>query len=392
MPLLIDGKIRLRWIRRNRGLWSACTAAAFILATLSACSGSNDPQDAAARPPRAGRSVPVVAIPAKLETLDETVSAVGTARALHSVMVFPESSGIVTAVKFEADARVNKGEVLLELDTRDEQLAVELARVELADAKRLAQRYTSINQTNTNIAQSQIDSARAAVESAEIALAQAEVALTRRRITAPFAGRVGITDIDVGDRVDTDTRVTTLDDRSRLLVNFTVPEIFVGQVVPGTEVDVQLWNSGRAPFSGRVVAVDSRIDATSRAFTARAEIDNASDRFRPGMAFEISVNVSRGEFIAVPDVAVQWGADGPYIWIAQDGVAERRDVALVKRLPNQLLVHADIPLGTPVISEGVQAVREGVTLRMLDRTLLDQDARLGLSPSGSALEDNPNGG
>ncbi len=327
------------------------------------------------------RSVRVVTAPVQREQLKESVTAVGTARAQKSVTLYAESAGIVTAISFEPDALVQAGDVLLQLDNRDEQLALRLARVQLADAERLVTRYTSVNRDSANIAQSQIDSAIAAVDAARIALEQAQLDLDRRQIVAPFTGRVGITDIDVGDRIDTNTLITTLDDRATLLVDFAVPELFVGQVKPGVAVDAELWNSGRDAFTGQVVAVDSRINESSRAFTARAAIDNNQDHFRPGMAFEMVINVARGEFLTVPDVAVQWGADGPYVWIEDNGTAAKREVELVKRLPNRLLIEGDIPLGTPVITEGVQAVRAGVTIDSID------PAKIGL-PS-SARPDTP---
>jgi multidrug efflux pump subunit AcrA (membrane-fusion protein) len=133
-----------------------------------------------------------------------------------------------------------------------------------------------------------------------------------------------------------------------------------------------LWDGADKPLSGEIIAVDSRIDPTSRAFTARAAIGNASDQYRPGMAFEISVRAERGAFKAVPDVAVQWGADGAYIWTSLEGKAVRRDVQLVKRLAGEILIEADIPLGTRVVTEGVQAVRAGATLKDLNPVSADQ--------------------
>ena len=189
------------------------------------------------------------------------------------------------------------------------------------------------------------------------------------RITAPFAGRVGITEIDVGDRIDTNTLVTTIDDRSLLLVNFSVPEVYVDRVTRGTPVNVRLWDAADAPVSGEIVAVDSRIDINSRAFIARAAIDNSADRFRPGMAFEISINASRGAFLSVPDVAVQWGADGAYVWVAEQGRAARREVRLVKRLAGAILIEGELAEGEPVVMEGVQSVRAGVALKPLSDNL-----------------------
>ena len=364
---------------------AACVGLASICLLLSqSCSDNNSTSAKVGQ--GFTRSVSVVTEPVRREQLSESVTAVGTARAQKSVTLYAESAGIVTDISFEPDAAVQAGDVLLQLDNRDEELAVRLAQVQLADAERLVKRYTSVNRDSANIAQSQIDTAIAAVDAARIALEQAQLDLDRRQIVAPFAGRVGITDIDVGDRIDTSTPITTLDDRATLLVDFAVSELFVGQVQPGVAVSAELWNSGRNAFTGQIVAVDSRINENSRAFTARAAIDNNQDHFRPGMAFEMVINVSRGEFLTVPDVAVQWGADGPYVWVEDNGTAAKREVQLIKRLPNRLLIEGDMPPGTPVITEGVQAVRAGVPVDSINPATigLPNRARSNASSSSSA--------
>lgn len=334
-----------------------------------------------------GGGVPVLTELVQLSDLEETLTSVGTARALKSVTVYAETTGRVTAVAIEADSEVAAGDLLLQLDDRDEQLAVELATVQLADAERLVKRYITVNARDANIPESQLDDARAAVDSARIALEQARVDLDRRQITAPFAGRVGLTEIDVGDRIDTNTLVTTIDDRQALLINFSVPEVYVERVQRGTPVSVKLWDAADEPVSGEIVAVDSRIDVNSRSFTARAAIDNQNDQFRPGMAFEISLNATRGRFLSVPDVAVQWGADGAYVWVAEDGRAARREVRLVKRLAGAILVDGDLAENEAVVMEGVQGVRAGAPLKILNTSDLDA----GMQAASSSTPDTTSG-
>ena len=352
---------------------------------ISGCGGAEQ-----ASSPRFGgqaSGVPVLTEPVQLSQLQETLTSVGTARAMKSVTVYAETTGRVTAVAIEADSEVAAGELLLQLDDRDEQLAVELATVQLADAQRLVKRYNAVNTRDANIPESQLDDARAAVDSARIALEQARVDLDRRQIIAPFSGRVGLTEIDVGDRIDTNTLVTTIDDRQILLINFSVPEVYVERVQRGTPVSVKLWDAADEPVLGEIVAVDSRIDVNSRSFTARAAIDNQSDQFRPGMAFEISLNATRGRFLSVPDVAVQWGADGAYVWVAEDGRAARREVRLIKRLDGAILVDGDLSENEPVVMEGVQAVRAGAQLKVLSASALDA----GMSAASSSNTDTPSG-
>lgn len=347
------------------------TAAIAIVLGVIGCGDNGNADQNSTRYSTQSSGAPVVTAPVLLTDLNERLTSVGTARALKSVVIYAENSGRVTAVNIKADSLVAAEQTLLQLDDRDERLAVELATVQLADAKRLVQRYITVNTQDMNIPESQLDDARAAVDTARIALAQAQVALDRRQIRAPFQGKVGITEIDVGDRIDTSTMVTTIDDRSVLLVNFSVPEVYVERVTQGTPVALRLWDAADIAVQGKITAVDSRIDINSRSFIARAAIDNTGDQFRPGMAFEISVDASRGQYLSVPDVAVQWGADGAYVWIVDEGHAVRREIRLIKRFAGSILVEGELTEGESVVIEGVQAVRAGAALQVISTTALD---------------------
>ena len=347
------------------------TAAIAVVLAIPGCGDDRNADQTSTRFGDQSSGAPVVTAPVLLTDLNERLTSVGTARALKSVVIYAENSGRVTAVNIKADSLVAEAQTLLQLDDRDERLAVELATVQLADAERLVRRYITVNTQDMNIPESQLDDARAAVDTARIALAQAQVALDRRQIRAPFRGKVGITEVDVGDRIDTSTMVTTIDDRSVLLVNFSVPEVYVERVTRGTPVAVRLWDAADIAAQGEITAVDSRIDINSRSFIARAAIDNTEDQFRPGMAFEISVDASRGQYLSVPDVAVQWGADGAYVWVVAEGRAVRREIRLVKRIAGSILVEGELTEGESVVIEGVQAVRAGAALQVISTTALD---------------------
>ncbi len=347
------------------------TAAIAVVLGMAGCGDDRNADQNSNRFGGQSGGAPVVTAPVLLTDLNERLTSVGTARALKSVVIYAENSGRVIAVNIKADSLVAEAQTLLQLDDRDERLAVELATVQLADAERLVRRYMTVNTQDMNIPESQLDDARAAVDSTRIALAQSQVALDRRQIRAPFQGNVGITEVDVGDRIDTSTMVTTIDDRSVLLVNFSVPEVYVERVTRGTPVAVRLWDAADIAVQGEVTAVDSRIDINSRSFIARAAIDNTEDQFRPGMAFEISVDASRGQYLSVPDVAVQWGADGAYVWIVDEGRAVRREIRLVKRFAGSILVEGELTEGERVVIEGVQAVRAGAALQVISTTALD---------------------
>ena len=165
--------------------------------------------------------------------------------------------------------------------------------------------------------------------------------------------------MDVGDQVTTSTGVTTLDDRSHILVDFRVPERFVGQVEEGAPVAARPLARPSLALAGQVVALDSRVDTATRTLRVRASLGNADDLLRPGMAFSISMKFPGETYPAVDPLAIQWSADGAYVWTGVDGKAARVPVTIIQRNNDAVLVDADLPVGTMVVTEGVQLLRPG---------------------------------
>lgn len=317
----------------------------------------------------AGSPIRVLVEPLAFDNTFTRVEAVGTSRAIRSIELHPATSGEVDAVHFEPGQYVSQGDVLVELDRRDEVLAVQLARVRLEDAERLYERYQKSG-TSGAVLPTQLDAARTAAESARIELERARVALDYRTIRAPFSGHVDITEIDPGDRINPDTVITTLDDRSALLVSFDVPELLIGDLGPGDEVALATWNTRGRTFKGKVMEIGSRIDPTTRTFVARATVDNAADALRPGMSFRVSINVEGNRHPVVAETAVQWGADGAYLWTVDDGRAKRRPVRIVQRQQGKVLLDAEIEAGELVVVEGIQRMREGISVSYEDTGML----------------------
>ena len=334
-----------------------------VLGTSWGCDQARE----ADRGARGRAPTPVVVQPVQFEVQRTRIDAVGTASALRSVELFAESAGDVVAINFEPGDFVEAGTVLVELEARDQRLALQLAEVRIEEAQRLYDRYTSANDRGDGlVAETIVDTARTSLQAARIERDRAQVALDKRVVIAPFDGYVGLSDIDVGDRVDTSTAVTTLDDRTLLLVSFDVPEAFAGRVAPGDAIAIEAWTASRATARGRVVDVGSRVDPMTRAFTARAEVPNEGDVLRPGMSFRVALDLEGASWPAVPEVSLQWGGDGAYVWIFEQGQARRIPASIVQRMKGRVLVDADLPAGALVVEEGVQSMREGLAVRAMD--------------------------
>jgi RND family efflux transporter MFP subunit len=358
----------------------ALAVAAHCLALAAACS-----DDPASGPEPVDRSVRVIVEPLQYSSERTRVEAVGTSRAVQSIAIHPATSGEVVSVNFEPGQPVEKGQVLVALDQRDEKLAVELAQVRLQDAERLYDRYRRTGDSGA-VLPTALDAARTAVQAARIELDRARIALDYRTIEAPFGGYVGVTDIDPGDRVNPDTMITTLDDRSALLVSFEVPESLIGDVEPGNEVAVATWHSREPTAFGVIVDIGSRIDPASRTFVARAWVENEADILRPGMSFRVAMDLEGTPYPVISETGVQWGADGAYIWSVVDRRAHRVPVTVIQRQQGQVLVDGELEEGDLIIVEGVQRMRDGIGVSYEPASVADRalETGHGMAPPGAS--------
>lgn len=347
---------------RSSWLWGARFAAVLLsIGFLSAC--QQDPADAARK--QEAPALAVVTEAVAWQPRRVKVEAVGTSRAVKSVTLYPEVSGEVVEVSLKAGDRVKAGQAIVKLDDRDQKLAVKLAQVNLEDAKRLYSRYQR-TRSSGSVTESALDDARSAVERARLSLERAQVALDYRSIEAPFDGHIGITNIDPGARVDPATAISTIDDRSTLLVTFQVPELFLGQVGEGQSISVATWANGSPAHQGEVIDIDSRVSPETRTFAVRARVDNNGDRLRPGMSFRVTLSMEAGRYPVIPEVALQWGNDGAFVWAVQsNGKVTRVPATVVQRLKGAILVDSALPEGQFVVTEGTQRMREGLPVTNL---------------------------
>ncbi|WOI54410.1 efflux RND transporter periplasmic adaptor subunit [Parvularcula sp. LCG005] len=328
----------------------SCAALLSLVACGSETSSGGEPAEAPA--------TPVIAMPVTLKADNQRIEAVGTARAMHYARIFPEDGGIVDAVNFKTGDWVDEGDVLIELEKDQEELAVRRAEIAVRDAQQLLDRYQRIDVEGA-ISDSQIDEARTALDGARIDLDLARVVLAERQVAAPFGGYVGLTTLDPGARVSPDTLITELNDRSVLYVDFSVPEEAFGKINPGDTLAMSPFSAPTQSYQAEIVGIDPSIVAETRGFTVRAQIDNGEDRLRPGMSFSVAINLPGERYPVVPEAAIVWGGDGAYLWAVRDGTAVRTPVTIVSRVKGEVLVRADLQQGDLIVAEGVQKVREG---------------------------------
>jgi RND family efflux transporter MFP subunit len=273
-------------------------------------------------------------------------------------MLYPEATGEIRHVFVRAGVRVEKGQSILRLDSRDAELAVKVAKTRLIEADRLMQRSEQLLKKKIN-SQANVDDARNLVDRAELELQQAEEALAKREMKAPFDGVVGISKVELGDRISPSTSVVTLDDRSQLIVEFEVTEQFLSQLAIGQKVAAQTPSFRGKEFEGVIQDIDSRIDPTSRTMIVRANIPNKEDLLRPGLSFVVDLTIPGKMYPTVHELALQWRKGVSYVWRVRDKRVEKVVVRNVKRLNSTILIEGDISKDDLVVVEGVQRLRPG---------------------------------
>lgn len=307
---------------------------------------------------RESRPVQVVVKPVQFEHERTRVEAVGTAEAERSVVLYPAVADRVTAVNFKPGDKVEKGQVLVQLDARRQRVALDRAKILLEDAERTVSRLADSRKQGA-IPQSQLDDAVTLRDLAKVELAQARTELEDRQVVAPFDGVVGLTDVELGDRITLQTAITSIDSRRSLFINFRAPEAALDLLLSQATLSVQPWQSPDAPLEAKVAEVDSRIDSETRTVRARAVIDNKDDQYRPGMSFRVNLELAGRQYAAIPEAALLWGATSAYVWKVEQGKAKQVDIQIRQRLQGRLLVSGDLARDDVLIVEGVQSLRDG---------------------------------
>lgn len=310
------------------------------------------------------RKVPVIVAQVARGSNDETIVAVGTARAKRSVMVYAKSDGVITGFRPGAGDRVLKGDLIFEIENTKAELDVRIARKKLDEARIKLERSEYLKQRRVNSG-AQTEDAQTTFDRAQLELKQAEKTLRDLTIAAPFDGVVGIPKVEVGDRITTSTPVISLDDRAELLIEFEVPEKYLARISAGNPISAVTPSYQRLQFSGRIAGIDSRIDPKSRTVKVRAVIPNADDKLRPGMSFAVELALPGRTFPAVPELSLQWRKGESYVWVVADNKARKVLVETIKRLNETILVDGRLALGDLVVVEGVQRLRPGTGVTYL---------------------------
>lgn len=315
---------------------------------------------AAPRGPGGGsRATTVVTAPLELRPYESVLNAIGTASALRSINVVSDTAGEVIEANLTANRDVEAGEILVRFDDRILALNLEIAQANLDQALDTVSRYERLRAGgNSTVTDVTLSEARVSQRLAEAAVGLAQVALDDRTIRAPIDGRLGLSDIEIGDVLAADSVIASIDQSDVLIVEFELPERAIGLLAKDRGILASTSTFTGKVFDGAIMSYDSRIDSVTRSVTVKARIENADDLLWPGMTFAVRLMQESEPLPSLPSTAITWSRAGSSVWVDADGTAEQVPVTILFRQGDLVWIEADIAEGTMVVTEGAQKLRD----------------------------------
>ncbi len=294
------------------------------------------------------------------ETLwQPSVDSVGTLTAINGASLSAEVAGIVDSINFKSGQDVQKGDVLLTLrPNSDSAVLAQLQAQARLDAITYARDEKQL--AANAISQAQLDTDRANLDAANAQVAAQQATMNEKIVRAPFAGRLGIRQVDLGQYLQAGTTIVTLEQLNPLFVDFYLPQQDIAQLQVGQVVDVGLDAYPGQTYKAKIVAIGATIDAATRSLAVRAVLENDKLRLRPGMFASVSVEVGAAkDAVTLPQTAIAYSSYGDTVYIVKHGTDAQGHANLVV---SQVFVTLGDTRGDQVqVLSGVQPGDEVVT-------------------------------
>ncbi|WP_241970231.1 efflux RND transporter periplasmic adaptor subunit [Pseudidiomarina aquimaris] len=311
---------------------------------------------------RQQQAVPVKVTEAAVQPFRDIIEALGTAQANESVVITAQTQDKVIAVHFNDGQTVQAGDLLVELDAREELARVQELKFRLAEANRQYQRLQDLRKQNAASAQ-QVETQDVIVKEIVAQLEVAEAQLAQKQISAPFDGRLGIRQISVGSLVSPGQQITTLDDITPIKLDFSVPELFFASLAVGQQVTARSGAYPDRDFTGTIRSIDSRVDPLTRSIMVRAEVPNNEGLLRPGMLLRVQLLRSVDSVLQLPERAVVPLDTRHFVYVVgDDNIAKERQITIGRRKPGIVEVISGIEPGERVVSDGLVRMRDGIAV------------------------------
>jgi membrane fusion protein (multidrug efflux system) len=313
----------------------------------------------------------VTTIAAVQERWPESLTAIGSVAPVQGVTISADLPGTVDRIGFEAGQSVREGEVLALLDTRQEQAQLAAAEAQRELARLNFTRMQGLLDENV-VSRAEFDRATADQRQSDARVGEVRAAIERKTIRAPFSGILGIRKVNLGQYLSAGDPLVTLQSLNPIYVNFGVPQQAMGQVRAGRTVRVTVADVSGVEFTGRITAIDSVVDESTRNVQAQATFANPAGKLRPGMFVQAEVVLGAAStMVSLPASAISYAPYGNSVFVVADlqdqggrtyrGVRQQF-VKLGGARGDQISILSGVKAGDEVVTSGVFKLRNGAAV------------------------------
>ena len=313
----------------------------------------------------------VTTVVAKQETWPTTLSVIGTMAAVQGVTVSADLPGIVNQIKFESGQSVNEGDVLVQLETTQEQAQLTEAEADRDLAILNFQRLQGLVNQRA-ISRADYDRAEAEQKQTEAKVGEIRATIARKTIRAPFTGILGIRQVNLGQYLSAGNAVVPLQALDPIYVNFGVPQQYAGKLRIGGTVRVTSEGLPGAAFTGQVTATNAVIDEATRNIQIQATLANPGGKLRPGMFVQTEISMGASQsVVTLPASAISYAPYGNSVFVVTDlkspkgetyrGVRQQI-IKLGEARGDQIAVTSGLQAGDEVVTSGVFKLRNGAAV------------------------------
>lgn len=313
----------------------------------------------------------VTTVVAEADRWNDNLTAVGTVTAVQGVTVSADLPGVVRSLHFESGSTVDAGDVLVRLDTRQEQAQRQAAQAQLDLAKIQRDRLTGLREKGVT-SQAEVDQVLAEYAQAEGRVGEIRATIERKTIRAPFAGVLGIRQVNLGQYLTGGAPVVPLQALDPVYVDFSVPQQQVRRLSVGSEVEIEVEEADASGVTGQVTAIDSVVDSATRNVMVQASFNNPEAVLKPGMFVDIQIaGANGGEYVTLPASSISYATFGNSVFIVEEmegpdggsykGVRQQF-VELGASRGDQVAVLSGVEAGEEVVTSGVFKLRSGAAV------------------------------
>jgi membrane fusion protein (multidrug efflux system) len=304
------------------------------------------------------------------ERWQESLEAIGSITAVQGVNVTPEVAGTVVQIAFESGAVVNKGDLLVRLDTSSEEAQLRALEAQANLARINTDRIRQLRKDNT-VSQSELDTSEATLMQSQANADTIRAAIEKKTIRAPFAGKLGIREVNLGEYLDTGKSIVSLQALAPVYADFSLPQQNLSQLKPGMKVVVTTDTYATEKFEGVLTAINPDLNFGTRSVRLQATLANTNHLLRPGMYARIEVLLPvQNDVLVIPATSILSNPYGDSVYLIEKGtnapdaglVVRQQFVRTSQARGDFVAIETGLKSGVKIVASGLFKLRNGMSV------------------------------